>query len=101
MTALAKIGITMGDPSGIGPEIIVKALRDMAPEQRSATAVIGNLDFLERADRLLGANLTYVDSLEARNGAVSVVHVASQGRVGHSRRGDHRRRRAKRPTSTS
>lgn len=79
MTALARIGITMGDPSGIGPEIIVKALRDMAPEQRSATAVIGNRGFLERADRLLAANLSYVDSLEARNGAVSVVHVASQG----------------------
>ena len=33
----------MGDPSGIGPEIIVKALQEMSPEHRSATAVIGNL----------------------------------------------------------
>src|SRR5262247_1039078 len=71
MTALAKIGITMGDPSGIGPEIIVKALREMSPEQRSASAVVGDLDFLRRADRMVSAGLTYADSPEsARNGVV-------------------------------
>ena len=63
---LHKIGITMGDPSGVGPEIIVKALKEMSPEHRSASAVIGNLDFLKRADRLLGAGLNYADSLDAR-----------------------------------
>ena len=79
MPALAKIGITMGHPSGVGPEIIVKALQAMSPERRSASAVIGNIDILRRADTLLGANLTYVDSLEAaRDGAVPVVHVPSK-----------------------
>jgi 4-hydroxythreonine-4-phosphate dehydrogenase len=79
MTELAKIGITMGDPSGIGPEIIVKALQEMSPEHRCATAVIGNRAILERADKLLGAGLTYVDSLDAaRNGAVPVVDVPSK-----------------------
>jgi len=79
MTTLAKIGITMGDPSGIGPEIIVKALQEMSPEHRSATAVIGNLAILKRADKLLNAGLTYVDSLDAaRNGAVPVVDVPSK-----------------------
>jgi 4-hydroxythreonine-4-phosphate dehydrogenase len=80
MTTLVKIGITMGDPSGIGPEIIVKALQEMSPEHRSATAVIGNLAILKRADKLLNAGLTYVDSLDAaRNGAVPVVDVPSKG----------------------
>jgi 4-hydroxythreonine-4-phosphate dehydrogenase len=80
MTSLARIGITMGDPSGIGPEIIVKALQAMPPERRSATAVIGNLDILKRADRLLNANLVYVESLEgAHDGAVPVVHVPTKG----------------------
>jgi 4-hydroxythreonine-4-phosphate dehydrogenase len=79
MTELAKIGITMGDPSGIGPEIIVKALQEMSPEHRSATAVIGNLAILQRADKLLGAGLNYVDSLDAsRNGAVPVIDVPSK-----------------------
>jgi len=76
---LPKIGITMGDPSGVGPEIVVKALKEMSPEHRSASAVIGNLDFLKRADRMLGAGLTYADSLDsARNGAVPVVHVVTR-----------------------
>ena len=79
MTTLPKIGITMGDPSGVGPEIVVKALKEMSPEQRSASAVIGNRDFLRRADQLLEAGLTYVDSLDsARNGAVPVIHVTTR-----------------------
>jgi 4-phospho-D-threonate 3-dehydrogenase / 4-phospho-D-erythronate 3-dehydrogenase len=79
MTTLSKIGITMGDPSGVGPEIIVKALKEMSPEQRSASAVVGDIDFLKRADQLLGTGLTYADSLDgARNGAVPVVHVATR-----------------------
>ena len=78
-TGLPKIGITMGDPSGVGPEIIVKALKEMPPEHRSASAVIGNLDFLKRADRLLGAGLTYSDSLDSgRHGTVPVVHVITK-----------------------
>ena len=41
--------------------------------------MIGNRDILKRADKLLGAGLTYVDSLEAaRNGAVPVLHVPSK-----------------------
>src|SRR5581483_2528035 len=79
MTSLAKIGITMGDPSGIGPEIIVKALREMPAHARSASAVIGNIDLLRRADQVIGAGLTYVDSLDAANGEVPVVHVDSKG----------------------
>ena len=79
MAALATIGITMGDPSGIGPEIIVTARTEMSPEHRSSTAVVGNLDILKRADRLVGAGLTYVEGVDAaRGGAVPVVHVPSQ-----------------------
>jgi len=78
MSALVRIGITMGDPSGVGPEIIVKALRDMSPEHRSASAVIGNIDLLKRADKLVGANLTYVESLEVPGGAVPVAHVPTK-----------------------
>jgi 4-hydroxythreonine-4-phosphate dehydrogenase len=79
MTALARIGITMGDPSGVGPEIIVKALQEMSPEHRSATAVIGNLDFLKRADKLVASNLSYTDQFDtARGGVVPVAHVPTK-----------------------
>jgi 4-hydroxythreonine-4-phosphate dehydrogenase len=74
----ARIGITMGDPSGIGPEIIVKTLAQMSPEARSASAVVGNLDILKRADKLLGTGLKFVDRLDARGGEVPVVHVPTR-----------------------
>jgi 4-phospho-D-threonate 3-dehydrogenase / 4-phospho-D-erythronate 3-dehydrogenase len=75
------IGITMGDPSGVGPEIIVKALQEMSPEMRSASAVIGNRDLLQRADKLIGAGLSFTDSLDARGGTVPVIHVPSKDQV--------------------
>jgi 4-hydroxythreonine-4-phosphate dehydrogenase len=74
----ARIGITMGDPSGIGPEIIVKTLAEMNPATRALSAVVGNLDTLRRADKLLGAGLKFVDGLDAAAGEVPVAHVASR-----------------------
>lgn len=77
MTTAAMIGITMGDPSGIGPEITVKALADMSPADRSRTAVIGNRDLLARADRLLGTALQFAEPPLAHDGVVPVYHVAT------------------------
>jgi 4-hydroxythreonine-4-phosphate dehydrogenase len=80
MTAPARLGITMGDPSGIGPEIIVKALADMSPEERATAAVVGNLDLLKRADAVVGSNLRFnPDYANVAPGEVPVVHVASAG----------------------
>lgn len=42
------IAITMGDPAGIGPEIIVKAFRD-APETTAGCFVVGDVATLRRA----------------------------------------------------
>ena len=75
MTASAMLGITLGDPSGIGPEITVKALAEMSAGDRSRTSVIGNRDLLARADRLLGTGLRFEDPAAARDGAVPVFHV--------------------------
>jgi len=74
----ANIGITMGDPSGIGPEIVVATLAEMDPATRSVSAVIGNLDLLERADRLLATGLKFADGLEAKAGEVPVMHVPTR-----------------------
>ncbi|MEZ5845264.1 MAG: 4-hydroxythreonine-4-phosphate dehydrogenase PdxA [Geminicoccaceae bacterium] len=51
------IGITMGDPAGVGPEIILKALADMNAEDRAATRVFGCLATLEAAGRAIGSTL--------------------------------------------
>jgi 4-phospho-D-threonate 3-dehydrogenase / 4-phospho-D-erythronate 3-dehydrogenase len=75
----AKIGITMGDPSGIGPEIIVSTLAEMDAATRSASAVIGNLDILKRADKLLGTGLRFVDGMDVQPGEVPVAHVPTKG----------------------
>ena len=46
------IAITLGDPAGIGPEIIAKAFRD-APDDTKACFVAGDVDAMRRAARCL------------------------------------------------
>jgi 4-hydroxythreonine-4-phosphate dehydrogenase len=46
------IAITLGDPAGIGPEIIAKAYRD-APEVTQGCFVVGDLATMRRATRLV------------------------------------------------
>ncbi len=48
------IGITMGDPCGVGPEISVRALADMSPHERDTVRIYGNLATLEAARAALG-----------------------------------------------
>lgn len=54
MTApLASLAITIGDPSGIGPEIVVKALAE-DPALADGSLVIGDRRWLERTAQALG-----------------------------------------------
>lgn len=55
------IGITMGDPAGVGPEISVKALAEMTPEDRARTLIYGNLATLEAARAAVGVDLDLTD----------------------------------------
>ncbi|MEX2032478.1 MAG: 4-hydroxythreonine-4-phosphate dehydrogenase PdxA [Dehalococcoidia bacterium] len=43
------IGITMGDPAGVGPEVTVRAAAEMCDADRQRTRIYGNLATLERA----------------------------------------------------
>ena len=74
-----RIGITMGDPAGIGPEIIVKTLLEMSERDRSNSVVIGNLPRLERANDLLGAKLVFETNLDVKTGGVPVAYVETTG----------------------
>jgi len=70
MTATAapeRLALTMGDPAGIGPEIIVRALAD-APQARSSALVVGDVAVMRRAVAVLGARLP-VALLEAPDDA--------------------------------
>lgn len=51
------IGITMGDPCGVGPEITVRALGEMSGSDRAATRIYGNLATLEAARDALGVDI--------------------------------------------
>lgn len=51
------IVVTMGDPSGVGPEVSVKALAALAPEERRDFAVIGDARVLARALAASGLDL--------------------------------------------
>ncbi|MBD0378620.1 4-hydroxythreonine-4-phosphate dehydrogenase PdxA [Paenibacillus sedimenti] len=63
------IGITMGDASGIGPEIIVKALHNVHVYETCRPLVIGDPVMLERALRIVGGSAsirTVEEPLEGR-----------------------------------
>lgn len=51
------IGITMGDPAGVGPEIIVKSLAAMPAADRARYRIFGNRESLAAAKAVLGADL--------------------------------------------
>jgi 4-phospho-D-threonate 3-dehydrogenase / 4-phospho-D-erythronate 3-dehydrogenase len=51
------IGITMGDPAGVGPEISVKAVAEMSADERAKTRIYGNRETLEKAREALGMAL--------------------------------------------
>ena len=51
------IAITMGDPCGIGPEVVVKALTDPRVYASCRPLVVGNTYAMERAVELTGSSL--------------------------------------------
>ncbi len=48
-SAAPTIAITMGDPAGVGPEVIVKALADPEVARLASWTVVGNSEVLARA----------------------------------------------------
>ena len=52
------IAITMGDPCGIGPEVVVKAMADPRVYETCRPLVVGNVYAMEQAVSLTGATMT-------------------------------------------
>ncbi|WP_201724405.1 4-hydroxythreonine-4-phosphate dehydrogenase PdxA [Streptomyces antimycoticus] len=73
--------VTMGDPAGIGPEIVIDALSRTSPAERHDVLVLGDVDRLRRAAAILGVELRIerVDGPEHRgtDAEVRVVQVGS------------------------
>ena len=53
----ARIGITMGDPAGVGPEVVMKALAHRATYETARPIVIGDAKRLERAAAIAGVTV--------------------------------------------
>jgi 4-hydroxythreonine-4-phosphate dehydrogenase len=60
-TTLPLLALTMGDPAGIGPEIVVKALRDPRVGQICRPLVIGDRRILARAADWCGGGPPFAD----------------------------------------
>ena len=61
-TGKPAIAITMGDPCGIGPEVVVKALADPEVYASCRPVVVGNLYAMEQALKLTGLPLKIRES---------------------------------------
>lgn len=51
------IAVTMGDPAGIGPEIVAKSIADKATYDVARCIVIGDKNVMEKAIEIVGADL--------------------------------------------
>jgi 4-phospho-D-threonate 3-dehydrogenase / 4-phospho-D-erythronate 3-dehydrogenase len=56
--SIPVLGITMGDPAGIGPEVAAKALGDPAVRKAARALVVGDARVMRAAVRLSGHDLT-------------------------------------------
>lgn len=59
-----QIGITMGDPSGVGPEVICKALAALPASERQEITVIGCADTMRRAAHVCGLTHEIFDGVQ-------------------------------------
>lgn len=54
-----KIALTLGDPAGIGPEIVVKTALDARVKAACTPIITGDIVVLERINKLLNLNATF------------------------------------------
>jgi 4-hydroxythreonine-4-phosphate dehydrogenase len=77
MTDRPIIGITMGDPVGIGPEIILKALCRKSAYETCRLFVLGDVQVLAATNQLLRTGLTIrgIEGVEAAGGQYGRIDV--------------------------
>ncbi|MBA2779850.1 4-hydroxythreonine-4-phosphate dehydrogenase PdxA [Billgrantia kenyensis] len=86
-TAPYAIAITMGDPAGIGPEIICRALAEMSPEERDGTLLVGDPAIYRRAAALIGASLDFaaLEEVYAGDSRIAVAEVPAEAEIADGR----------------
>lgn len=76
------IAITLGDPAGVGAEVICKALAEMPQAGRRKTLVVGNMAVLQAANEVTGAGLSFAEGAPnaVPEGSVAVEHLAIEAK---------------------
>ena len=69
-----SIAITLGDPAGIGPEVVLKTLL-ANPFPRHSWVLVGALWSLQRSAAALGLAMPNVDKIEAFSQVASAVSI--------------------------
>lgn len=78
------LALSIGDPSGVGPEIVVKSLQTREPQERMQVLLLGNRDGIEHAAAQAGCDLSFVsvrDPREARAVAGGAIAVYDDGAI--------------------
>jgi len=80
---MKKIAITMGEPWGIGPEVIVKALHSGRAGKRIIPVVIGNVNVMWEAARMTGLpirvrKVSDISGLVPEQGLINVLDIRSE-----------------------
>ena len=75
-----RIAITMGDPAGIGPEVVVKALAKREIYEQCIPVVIGDYEALQDAIRFSKLDLTLLEintpvDAEGKHGVVEFINL--------------------------
>ncbi|MFB4158827.1 PdxA family protein [Geomicrobium sp. JSM 1781026] len=79
-----RIGITLGDAAGIGPELVVKAFQHQEIREKATWIVAGDRAVLERAEAITGKhlNVTFIQDIhdaKTKAGTIYFIEVATLG----------------------
>lgn len=64
---LPRIGVTLGDPAGIGPEIVVRALSDKETLPPASYVIYGESRIIQSAEQALGLRMDWNHGVELRD----------------------------------
>lgn len=69
---LPRVAVTLGDPAGIGPEIVLRAVADPRVQSRVVAVVVGDAWVLQRAAQVTGVTVPF-----AADGPVRLIDLAN------------------------
>jgi 4-hydroxy-L-threonine phosphate dehydrogenase PdxA len=79
--SVSRVAITMGDPAGVGPEVVMAALSTLPAEERRLIVVVGDRTILERAGHVVGSSLRMGAVGDTGDDIVAVEQVTVPGLV--------------------